>query len=98
MPKIGQHPAAANKEIRQKALREFLSKQKLVEKVIDIARELNDEVNEYDTGMITRKRAAADINCKLINKYLPDLKSTEITGDPDNPLEHSISISFVKPK
>jgi hypothetical protein len=25
----------------------------------------------------------------LINKYLPDLKQTELIGDPDQPMEHA---------
>ena len=97
MPKTGVTEANARRAIKQKELREQLSKQKLVEKVIDISKKLTDPDNTIDTAMVTRYRAAADINCKLINKYLPDLKSVEMSGDPENPLEHSISISFVKP-
>jgi len=86
------------KAARRIPLRELLSKQKLVEKVIDISNKLEDLKNDLDPVQTQRLRAAADIKAKLINKYLPDLKSVEVTGDPDNPLEHSISISFVKPK
>ena len=34
----------------------------------------------------------------LINKTLPDLSSTEITGDEDKPLIHKIVREIVRPK
>ena len=84
--------AARNRQIRQETLREFLSKQKLVEHVFDLAKKiegLEPEVHELESGKVValnetaefalkKYKAAADLNLKLINKYLPDVKQVEI--------------------
>lgn len=64
-----------NRAIRQDALREQLSSQKLVEHVVELIKKINDADDALE---ITKYKAAAEINLKLINKYLPDLKSTEL--------------------
>lgn len=73
--------AAKNKAIRQEALREQLSAQGHVQHVIDIASKLNEGHLSLESSAIQALRAAADIKLKLINKYLPDLKSVEMTGE-----------------
>ena len=72
--------AQRNRATRQEGLRDFLSKQKLIEKVIDIAQDLTNPDNEYDSLDIQRMKTAAELNLKLASKFLPDLKSTELTG------------------
>ena len=72
--------AQLNRQMRQEGLRDFLSKQKLIEKVIDIAKDLTDPDKEYDALDVQRMRTAAELNLKLASKFLPDLKSTELTG------------------
>ena len=69
-----------NRQMRQEAFRDFLSKQKLIEKVIDISDKLMEPDVEYDALDIQRMRTAAELNLKLASKFLPDLKSTELTG------------------
>jgi hypothetical protein len=69
-----------NRQMRQEGLRDFLSKQKLIEKVIDISDKLIDPEEEYDALDIQRMRTAAELKLKLASKFLPDLKSTELTG------------------
>ncbi len=71
-----------NRQMRQEGLRDFLSSQKLIEKVIDISEKLMEPDKEYDALDIQRMRTAAELNLKLAAKVLPDLKSTELTG-PD---------------
>lgn len=71
-----------NRQMRQEGLRDFLSSQKLIEKVIDISEKLMEPDVEYDALDIQRMRTAAELNLKLAAKVLPDLKSTELTG-PD---------------
>lgn len=73
--------ADANRKIRQEALREQLANKGLVQHVIEIAEKLNNLNEELDQLQTQRLRAAADIKCKLINKYLPDIKTTELTGE-----------------
>lgn len=91
--------ANKNRKIRQDALREQLGKQKLVEKVLDIAKKFEEHGKSMEASEIQALRASADIRMKLINKYLPDLKSMEISGDEDNPLAISkIERTIVSPK
>lgn len=78
--------AQRNRATRQEGLRDFLSKQKLIEKVIDIAQDLTNPDNEYDSLDIQRMKTAAELNLKLASKFLPDLKSTELTGPEGNDL------------
>ena len=79
---VAKTKAQLNRQLRQEGLRDFLSKQKLIEKVIDIAQDLTDPDKEYDALDVQRMRTAAELNLKLAAKVLPDLKSTEISG-PD---------------
>ena len=79
---VAKTKAQLNRQLRQEGLRDFLSKQKLIEKVIDIAQNLTDPDKEYDALDVQRMRTAAELNLKLAAKVLPDLKSTEISG-PD---------------
>lgn len=73
-----------NRNIRKEALREWLSKQGLAQRVLVIAKELGDESIEMDQTVIARKRAAADLNLKLIAKYVPDARDAtdlNVKGD-----------------
>jgi hypothetical protein len=92
----GLSAADRNRRIRQEALREQLSSQKLVEQVVDINKKMADLSNDLPQEHVTRLKIAMDVNLKLISKYLPDLKQTELIGDPENPIEHKHSvITFV---
>ena len=77
---VAKTKAQLNRQMRQEGLRDFLSKQKLIEKVIDISDKLLDPEAEYDALDVQRMRTAAELNLKLASKFLPDLKSTELTG------------------
>lgn len=90
--KSGLSAADRNKRVRQEALRDQLSNQKLVEKVVDIAQKLGDLDQVIEADKVARLKIAAELNLKLVNKYLPDLKQTELVGDPDKPVEHRHSI------
>ncbi len=70
-----------NRRIRQEALREQLANGGHVQHIVDIAAKLSDETIDLDSAMVQRLKAAADIKCKLISKYLPDLKAIEVTGE-----------------
>jgi hypothetical protein len=83
--------AAANKKVRQEALREQLSSQGHVQKVIENINKLEDPTIEVD---VPRLKAAIDSRMKLINKYLPDLKATEHTGSIDSDQTHTHRVTF----
>jgi len=87
MPAKGISRANENKRIRQEALREQLSNGGHIQHVIENARKLEDLDNDLDALKIQRLRASSEIKLKLINKYLPDLKAVEISGDEDNPIK-----------
>ena len=91
----GLNAADRNRRIRQEALREQLSKQKLVEQVVDINKKIADLAQDLPSDHLSRLKIAADINLKLIAKYLPDLKQTELIGDPDQPVSHNHSVTFI---
>jgi hypothetical protein len=86
----GNSRAAQNKKIRQEALREQLSNGKHVQHVVEIADKLSNPDKTLEPTDIQRYKAAADIKLKLINKYLPDTKSIELSSDSDNPLAISV--------
>ena len=87
--------AAANKKVRQEALREQLSSQGHVQHVIDSINKLENPDIEVD---VQRLKAAIDSRLKLINKYLPDLKATEHTGSIDSEQTHTHRVIFANRK
>ncbi len=94
MSRSGISQANANKRVRQEALREQLSAQGHVQHVIDISNKLSNLDNELDSTEVQRLKSAADIKCKLITKYLPDLKAMEMEGDLE--LDGKMVISWEK--
>ena len=84
-----------NRRIRQEALREQLSQGKHVEHVIEIANKIANEALDLDALMVQRLKAAAEIKCKLISKYLPDLKAVEVTGEDGEPVNMVQTIRII---
>ena len=69
--------AAANKKIREEALRDKLVAMGLVQHVVELAEKLADLDISLDANTVTRLKASGDLKLKLIAKYLPDLKSVD---------------------
>ena len=69
-----------NRAIRQEALRDQLSQQGHEQYISEIITNLSDPELEYDSLWVQRLKAAADLRLKLMAKYIPDLKSQELTG------------------
>jgi len=91
----GNSRAAQNKKIRQEALREQLSNGGHIQHVIELASKLSNPDSSLESTDIQRFKAAADIKLKLINKYLPDLKAVEHSGDTDNPISLKWAVEVV---
>lgn len=93
----GLSAADRNRRIRQEALREQLSSKGLVQQVIEINAKMADLATELLPEHVARLKIAMDVNLKLVAKYLPDLKQTELIGDPEQPVEHKHTavITFV---
>lgn len=70
--------AQQNRALRQEALREMLSKKCTVEQVLKNVKKM--EQPGVESAELAALKAATDCRLKLITKYLPDLKSTELTG------------------
>lgn len=73
--------AQINRGIRQEALREQLCQQGHVQHVVDLTNKLADLDSALDNNEVNRLKIVIDTKLKLMNKYIPDLKSTEITGE-----------------
>lgn len=63
-------------------MREQLSKQKHLEHVVDLINKITDLTEEgepaYPKDVRESFKVAAELRLKLCNKYIPDLKSTEL--------------------
>lgn len=78
---MGATVAAKNRKVRQESLREFLSKKCTVEQLLDNVKKIEHLEQDLTQEEVTRLRIATDIRVKLLSKYLPDLKSVEMTGE-----------------
>ena len=72
--------ATKQRKYRQDALRDFLGNQKLIEKVLDNAKKMEEKGAAMEPQELQGIKYATDTRLKLISKYLPDLKSIEIDG------------------
>ena len=90
---MGITAAHKNRQIRQEALREQLSAQGHVQHVVEIAKKLAGLDNDLDQVAVARLKASADIQLKLIGKYLGDVKavSMEISGPEGGDLVIQVS-------
>ncbi len=83
-----------NRRIRQEALREQLQQQGHLQHVVEILDNIRND-DDIDNDKLSRLKVVIDTKLRLLNKYLPDLKSTEITGDAENPIVTSTPVLFV---
>lgn len=96
--KSGESRANANRRIRQEALREQLSNQGHVQHVVDNINKIEDLGGDLDSNEVNRLKIATEQRLRLINKYLPDLKSSEITGEGGDAIEVTdVTRHIVKP-
>ena len=82
MPRDNTSIATRNRRIRQEALREQLQAKGLEQHVLEIANKLQSEGASMESQEIQALKASAELRLKLLNKCLPDLKATELSG-PD---------------
>ena len=79
--------AQTNRKIREESLREQLANQKHLEKVLDSINKLEELDTQLDSVEVNRIKGAIESRIKLVSKYLPDLKSIELSGDEDYPVQ-----------
>lgn len=90
----------SNRRIRQEELRSQLAEQCRVQHIIDNIEKIEGlgistegdtqeidykdlQVNQFN---LSKLKTANEQRIKLLNKYLPDLKSTEVTGEGGGPI------------
>ena len=68
-----------------------------MQQVLEISEKMADLSGHPDLPQehVNRLKIAMDVKLKLVNKYLPDLKQTELIGDPDQPLTHAVNVGWV---
>lgn len=87
--------AQANRAIRQEALREWLSEKCTAQHLVENIKKIEelDESSEAFTNQLNKYKVANEQRLKIMGKYLPDLKSTELTGEGGGPVEHEAWLS-----
>jgi len=73
--------AQLNRKVRQEALRQQLETQGHLQHIVDLLDKIQDPEERIESDMINRYKMTIDTKLKLLNKYLPDLKAQEITGE-----------------
>ena len=72
---------AKQRAMRQEQLRIYLSEKCRLEHVINNIIKMEKEGASMETNELNAIKYATDARLKLINKYLPELKATEVTGE-----------------
>lgn len=95
---MGKTRAQLNRAVRQEALRDQLESQGHVQYVVEniqkieyLSSNLEEEPNARDR--IAALKVASELRLKLIDKYIPALKSVELEGDFE--VRKPVAISFV---
>jgi len=85
--------AAVNRKIRQDTLREYMQERGSTQYLFDLIEKIEglDPSEESFSSELAKYKAAAELRYKLIGKYLPDLKSQEITGEGGDALQIKVA-------
>jgi len=89
--------AQQNRAVRQEALREWLSKKCTAQHFVDNLKKIEglDVGSQTFGNELNKLKTANDQRIKIMTKYLPDLKSTEMTGEGGGPMEVAdVSFTF----
>lgn len=87
--------AQRNRAIRQDALREQLAEQCRLQHILENINKLEDLTIDLENDQVGRIKAANDQRIKLLGKYLPDLKATEVTAEISGDMVTKTVIEFV---
>lgn len=88
MAQTGMTRKQTNRAIRQDELRRYLEERGKVSYILDIVEKLENPSADIDKPMVDRLKIAVDARMRLLNKYLPDTKAVEVTGEGGGPVEH----------
>lgn len=89
--------AATNRAIRQDALREWLSKKCTAQHLVDNINKIEklDPASETFVNELNKYKVANEQRFKALDKYLPNLKSTELTGEGGGPVQTDSIFEFI---
>ena len=73
--------AQLNRALRQDEMRKKIEASGYETHVHDCIRNLLDPEQEFSAVEVQRMNAAATLSLKMMAKFIPDLKSTEVTGE-----------------
>lgn len=75
--------AQENRALRQETLREWLSEKCTAQHLVDNLRKIEelDTSSENFANELNKLKTANEQRLKIMNKYLPDLKAMELTGE-----------------
>ena len=62
-----------------------------------LASQLLNRSEFFANGTVELSAAQVQAMRIVIGKVIPDLKSVEMTGDPENPITHCLTVKFVSP-
>lgn len=88
---FGKKRADKNRAIRQEELRKRLAAGKHIEHVVDMVKQLRDVDKDLTPQQIQRLNSAINGSMRLVDKYLPDLKSVEHTGEVETGLSELLA-------
>ena len=93
MTSKGMHTKTRNRLVRQDALREYMQERGSVQYLFDIIEKIekldpNSETFQQDLAKYSK---VVDVRHKMLGKYLPELKATEITGEGGGELSITVS-------
>lgn len=87
--------AAKNRAVRREELRAYLAERGKLSYILDNVEKIEQLDQDLTQEEVSRLKVATDIRVKLLSKYLPDLKSVEMTGDDGKDLFPSkITIAY----
>ena len=89
--------AQENRAIRQEALRKWLSEKCTAQHLIDNLNKIEqlDPASETFRNQLDKHKIANEQRLKIMNKYLPDVRTVELTGEAGEAIQVSSSFEFV---
>jgi len=89
--------AQANRRIRQESLREYLQERGSLQHLFDLIEKVEalDPASESFDKDLAKLKVSMDNRQKLLGKYLPELKATEIDMMADVTVDHPNTIRLV---
>lgn len=92
MARHGQSVVEANREIRQEALREQLKAGGHLQQVVENIEQIRT-LKKNELWKLPKLKTSAELQLRLVNKYLPDLKLVEHSGEDGGPIKHQHDIA-----